>query len=367
MPLRALVVDDAILFRRVMSDTLNAIPGVEVVGNAANGRMALEKIKTLRPDFLTLDIEMPEMDGLAVLEQLKRTACAVETIVVSAMSKRGGELTVRALANGAMDFIVKPEAASADLSRAALLRELTPVVRAISHRVEVRALLRNAPITAPLVAPCEKPCDLSQLTARMHRLSSSARPEMVLIGVSTGGPNALNRMLPLLPSDLGVPVLVVQHMPPVFTRALADDLNSKCALHVCEASDGDHPQPNHVYLAPGGKQMKLVPAFGGRSQIRITDDPPENNCRPAVDYLFRSVALDFPRRSMAVILTGMGSDGTLGLKLLKRQGCYVIAQDEATCVIYGMPKAAVDAGMTDAVLPLDDIASAITLAVRGRA
>lgn len=366
MPLRALVVDDAILFRRILSSALTSLPGVEVVGQAPNGRLALEKVRALRPDFITLDIEMPEMDGLAVLEELKRAAISVETIIVSALSRRGGELTVRALAKGAIDFIVKPEQASMELSRTALIRDLAPGVRAISHRVEIRSLLRNCPVpvNAP-AAPGSTSCPLSQIATRMHRMSASVKREMVLIGVSTGGPNALTRVLPALSTDLNVPVFVVQHMPPVFTRALADDLNAKCALRVVEAVDGDAPEPNTVYLAPGGRQMKLVRGLGGSSIVRITDDPPENNCRPAVDYLFRSAALEFPGRSMAVILTGMGSDGTLGLRLLKRQGCYVIAQNEETSVIYGMPKAAVDAGVADVILPLDDIAAAIMLAVRG--
>jgi two-component system chemotaxis response regulator CheB len=201
----------------------------------------------------------------------------------------------------------------------------------------------------------------------MNRIIRGARPDMVLIGVSTGGPPALARLLPELPATLGVPVLIVQHMPPLFTASLAESLRARCTLRVREAADGDVLDPQTVYIAPGGRQMRLLAGADGARVIQITDDPPENNCRPAVDYLFRSVANHFPGRAMAVILTGMGSDGLLGVRLLKRHGCVVIAQDEATCVVYGMPKAVVDAGVADAVLPLDAIAARITNTVRGLA
>jgi two-component system chemotaxis response regulator CheB len=376
MSLRVLVVDDAVLFRRVLSDVLASLPGVEVVGNAANGRLALQKVRTLRPDLVTLDIEMPEMDGLAVLDELRRTGESVEVIVVSAGSRHGGELTLRALGKGAFDFITKPDTKSPEQSRESLTQELAPLVRAIANRLEIRAILRNdspalrtqSPVPEP--APVKAAASISKLdsiTERMQHVAGVAKPEMVLIGVSTGGPVALSKLLPAIPADIGVPILIVQHMPPVFTRALADDLNPKCAVRVCEAVHGESPQPNVAYIAPGGRQMRLGLGADGRPSIQITDDPPENNCKPAVDYLFRSVANTFPGRALAVILTGMGSDGTIGLRLLKRHGCFVIAQDEASCVIYGMPRAAVEAGVTDAVLPLNEIAERLAAVVkRGR-
>jgi two-component system chemotaxis response regulator CheB len=280
---------------------------------------------------------------------------------------------MRALEKGAFDFITKPDAATPELSRAALLQELAPRVRAIAHRLEVRAILRgHSPLARPVipdlrVAPEAAQADssLDGIAARMQRLSNPAKPEMVLIGVSTGGPIALNQLLPAIPRDIGVPIIVVQHMPPIFTKSLADSLATKCVVGVREAIHGESPQPNTVYIAPGGRQMRLATGPEIRPVIELTDDAPENNCRPAVDYLFRSAAQHFPGRAMAVILTGMGSDGTLGLRLLKRHGCYVIAQDEASCVVYGMPKAAVDAGVADAVLPLASIASRIVSVVRG--
>ena len=372
--MRVLVADDAVLFRRLLADVLASLPGVEVVGSAANGKIALQKVRELKPDLLTLDIEMPEMDGLAVLDALLKSGKpAVEVIVVSALSRRGGDLTMRALEKGAFDFITKPEAATAEQGRAALLRELAPRVRAVANRLEIRAILRgkSAPVRLDVPAPGviseSAPADSSfdGIVARMQRLSNPSKPEMVLIGVSTGGPNALGQLLPAIPRDIGVPILIVQHMPPIFTKSLADSLAAKCAVGVREAIHGEFPEPNTAYIAPGGRQMRLAEGAEHRPVIELTDDPPENNCRPAADYLFRSVANRFPGRAMAVILTGMGSDGTLGLRLLKRGGSFVIAQDEQSCVVYGMPKAAVDAGVADVVLPLESIAGRITAAVKG--
>lgn len=372
--MRVLVADDAVLFRRLLTEVLSSIPGVEVVGAATNGRIAVQKVRELKPDLLTLDIEMPEMDGLAVLDALTRNGKPeVQVIVVSALSRLGGDLTMRALQKGAFDFITKPEAATAELGRAALIRELAPRLSALAHRLDVRAILRGASSVSLPKAP--NPSDIPKCVAvehgsdtiatRMNRLSHPARPDMVLIGVSTGGPAALAQLLPAIPGNIGVPILVVQHMPPIFTKSLADSLTPKCAVRVVEATHGELLKPDCVYIAPGGRQMRLGAGPESRPILEMTDDPPENNCRPAVDYLFRSAASRFPGRAMAVILTGMGSDGTLGLRLLKRHGCFVIAQDEASSVVYGMPKAAVDAGVADVILPLNSIASRITSIVKG--
>jgi two-component system, chemotaxis family, protein-glutamate methylesterase/glutaminase len=310
------------------------------------------------------------MDGLGVLDALKDCQRKTAVIVVSSLTRKGGQLTMRALDKGAFDFITKPDTLNAGQSREAILRELTPRVRALSHRMEIRQILGSpsapAPAAARPAAVTPKPTNgaLDGIAGRMNRLTGASKPEMVLVGVSTGGPNALGRVLPAIPGNLGVPILIVQHMPPVFTQSLAENLAAKCAIRVREASHGETVEANVAYIAPGGRQMRLQPGPTGARTIQITDDPPENNCRPAVDYLFRSAANHYPGRSMAVILTGMGSDGTLGLRLLKRHGCAVVAQDEATCVVYGMPKAAVDAGVTDVVAPLDSIAGKIVQIVR---
>jgi two-component system chemotaxis response regulator CheB len=347
---------------------LSSLPDVEVVGQAPNGKLAVRKVRELKPDLLTLDMEMPEMDGLAVLDELKASGDAPAIIVVSAQTLQGGRLTMQALQKGAFDFITKPDTSGAVESRDALRADLAPRLKALSLRLGIRNILRGTPAATPQIpSPVihESVSVLGSVGERMTRLAGGYKPEMVLIGVSTGGPNALAALLPGLPAKLGVPVFVVQHMPPIFTLSLAENLDGKCDLRVREAVDGTVVKADTVYIAPGGRQMRLAPGPEGRKSIQISDDPMENNCRPSVDYLFRSVANHFPGRSVAVILTGMGSDGTLGLRLLKRNGCFIIAQDEASCVVYGMPKAAVDAGVVDAILPLDSIAGRIVSAVKG--
>jgi len=372
--LRVLVADDSVVFRRVLSDVLASLPGVEVVGAVANGRLAVRRVEELKPDVLTLDMEMPELDGMGVLDALKGTEAAPAILVVSALTRKGGHLTMRALERGAFDFITKPDGGTAEASRESIKKELAPRVRALAHKLEIRNILRR-PSAGPLVPQSRPPAEAAvpalppprpsdDISVRMNRIAHASKPDLVLIGVSTGGPQALARVLPALPVNLGVPVLVVQHMPPLFTQSLAESLASRCALQVKEAADGEGLDSRTVYIAPGGRQMRVA-ATGGSRVIQVTDDPPENNCRPAVDYLFRSVSHVAPPRAMAVILTGMGSDGTLGIRLLRRHGCFVVAQDEASCVVYGMPKAAVDAGVVDVVLPLDAIAGRIVAHVKG--
>ncbi|MGC9194513.1 MAG: protein-glutamate methylesterase/protein-glutamine glutaminase [Syntrophobacteraceae bacterium] len=366
MPIRALVADDSVLFRHVISEALSSFPDVEVVGAASNGKLAVQKVRELKPDLLTLDLEMPEMDGLAVLDALRQTGEDTMVIVVSALTSRGGRLTMQALEKGALDFITKPDTKGPKESRAAIVKELAERLPALANRRAIRKIL-NSPrdqVRPPVLPEKKKPADLDRAVAVMNRLAQVRKPEIILIGVSTGGPNALAQLLPAIPGNIGVPILLVQHMPPIFTKSLADSLGAKCALRVREASHQEPVVPDTVYIAPGGKQMRLG-AAGGSKIIEITDDPPENNCKPSVDYLFRSVANKFQGCAAAVILTGMGSDGALGLRLLKRKGCYIIAQDEASCVVFGMPKAAVDAGVVDTVLPIDSIASRIVSLVRG--
>ncbi len=391
--MRVVVADDSALFRRLITTVLASLPEVEVVGQAANGKQALQRVHELTPDLLTLDMEMPELNGLEVLDALQKSGENVAVLIISAFTHQGGRLTIQALQKGAFDFITKPDLSGLEQIREALRAELAPRLKAQSLRFKVRNILRNSTAAAPIhpaaspvhpalihppaspVHPAAPPIhaasptwmtSLEGINTRMNRLAGTIKPEMVLIGVSTGGPNALAGLLPALPGDLGVPVLIVQHMPPLFTQSLAENLTAKCALQVREAAHGENLVPNTVYIAPGGRQMRLVPGDGGRKMIQITDDPPENNCRPSVDYLFRSVANQFSGRAMAVILTGMGSDGMLGLRLLKRHGCFVIAQDEPSCVVYVMPKAAVDAGVVDVVLPLEAIAGRIVAAIQGR-
>jgi len=361
--LRVLVVDDTVVFRRIVSDALAGLPGVEVVGTASNGKLALARMEGLRPDLVTLDIEMPEMNGIEVLEAMGRAGMKAGVIVLSSLTTRGGEMTVRALELGAFDFITKPDRGTAAENLASLRELLRPMIRAFERRRDIRAMLgREGAVLPPAEVPAAPPISRGPEPPVLRR--AFAGPPLVLIGVSTGGPAALAAVLPALPADLNAAVLIVQHMPAMFTRPLAASLGRRSALRVTEAQDGEFAEANCVYLAPGGSQMKVAAGQRGEVVLRITDDPPENGCKPAVDYLFRSVALQFPGRSVAAILTGMGNDGTAGLRLLKRGRCRSIAQDEASCVVFGMPKEAIAAGVIDTVAPLERIAATIVRSVR---
>jgi len=369
--LRVLVVDDTIVYRKAVSDIIAEIPGVELVGVAHNGKIALAKIQTLKPDILTLDIEMPEMNGIEVLAELQKNYPGVGAVMLSTLTAEGSEMTMRALELGAFDFILKPQSRNQIEGKKEIKAALEPILKAfakskfasslISRRgliPAVPALKRTIPGQPPSPTKTLRP--LSQKSA-MRR----GKSEIIAIGISTGGPNALNQMLPKLPGDLGVPVLIVQHMPPVFTKSLATSLDKKCALTVKEAVDGENIMPNIVYIAPGGKQMKLIAGTDGlHRRIKITDDPPENSCKPSVDYLFRSVADYYVGRATAVIMTGMGSDGTLGLGILKDKAAFIIGQDEGSCIVYGMPKAPAELGYLDVVAPLGKIADEIVSSVK---
>ncbi len=356
-PLKVLVVDDTIVYRKIISDVLAELPDVEVVGTAHNGKAALLKIKTLKPDLLTLDIEMPEMNGLETLEALQREAPQVGAIMLSTLTQEGGLMTMRALELGAFDFIPKPQSSTMAANRLAVKNALEPMLKAFSRHREIRILIRKNRGHPKPGPPAPKP---ESVVLHKSRLNAVCNASIIGIGVSTGGPNALAHMLPKLPGDIGVPIVIVQHMPPVFTQSLARSLDNKCTLTVREAAHGDPLKPNTVYIAPGGKQMKIVAGGDGRQRmIKITDDPPENSCKPSVDYLFRSLAEHYVGRATGVIMTGMGSDGTAGLKLMKNAGATIIAQDESSCVVFGMPKEPIESGTADIIAPLDRLAEAI--------
>lgn len=364
--IKVLVVDDTIVYRKAVSDVLSELPGVEVVGVAHNGKIALAKIRTLKPDLLTLDIEMPEMNGIEVLEQLQKYAPETSAIMVSTLTSEGGDMTMKALELGAFDFLLKPATTNIADSKKELRVLLTPLIKAFqTGRTTVGSMSRRPKVSAALKTGRQRetarPAAATTRTATIRR----GKSEIIAIGISTGGPNALNRMMPMLPGDIGVPIVIVQHMPPVFTKSLADSLNAKCAIMVKEAEDREPIQPNVAYIAPGGKQMKLVASTDGQNRlIKITNDPPENSCKPSVDYLFRSVADYYVGRTTAVIMTGMGSDGTKGLDSLKKKSAIIIGQDQASCVVYGMPKTPAERGLIDVVAPLDRIASEIAKTVK---
>jgi two-component system chemotaxis response regulator CheB len=359
MTTRVLVVDDTSLFRRIVSDALAGIEEVEVVGTASNGKLALARMAELQPDLVTLDIEMPEMNGIEVLKAMRGARQNATVIMLSSLTVKGGQMTIRALEAGAFDFITKPEGRSQEESLAQLRDSLRPIIQTLARQREIRSILKPRAITAPaagLGAPVIPDAVLPRTPGRKGA-------PIVLIGVSTGGPTALAELLPAWPAKIGAPIFIVQHMPALFTEALAQRLQTKSAIRVKEAQDGEAAEADCAYLAPGGKQMKLAPGQKGGITICITDDPPENACRPSVDYLFRSVALNFPGRSIAAILTGMGNDGTAGTRMLKRGGCFTIAQDEASCVVFGMPREAIQAGVIDTIVPLNQIAGRIVRAI----
>jgi two-component system chemotaxis response regulator CheB len=374
--LRVLVVDDTIVYRKAISDIIEAIPGVELAGIAHNGKIALSKIKTLKPDILTLDIEMPQMNGIEVLAEIQRNHLGVGAIMLSTLTADGSDMTMRALELGAFDFILKPQSKNQTEGKKEIRAALEPIFKAFARSKLSSSLIdrsgrrASAPISARTRPPgrigsttagTQKPLPTQNRAATIRR----GKSEIITIGISTGGPNALNQMLPRLPGDLGVPVLIVQHMPPVFTKSLAVSLDKKCQLTVKEAENGENILPNVVYIAPGGKQMKLIAGTDGQHRkIKITDDPPENSCKPSVDYLFRSVADYYVGRTTAVIMTGMGSDGTKGLGILKNKSAHIIGQNESSCVVYGMPKAPAELGYLDVIVPLNKIADEIAKSVK---
>jgi two-component system chemotaxis response regulator CheB len=366
-PLKILIVDDTVIYRKVVGDVMAQLPHVEVVGTAHNGKAAIIKIASLKPDLLTLDIEMPEMNGLEVLAHIKKAALNVGAIVLSTLTQEGGEMTMKALELGAFDFIPKPQEGSISENTEAIKSAIAPMIKAFTRYKEINSILRQGKTLASTAeSDAKKPQDSAKIVQRMSAITGSKRrnSEVVAIGISTGGPNALTQMMPKIPAGLGVPILIVQHMPPVFTQSLATSLNAKCSLEVREAVSGEPLRPDTALIAPGGKQMKVVAAADGKSRvIKITDDPPENSCKPSVDYLMRSIAHHYVGRATGVIMTGMGSDGLLGLKLMKRNGATILAQDETTCVVYGMPKEPIEAGIVDVIAPLDKIAEEIVRTV----
>lgn len=362
--IRVLLVDDsthASLIRRA----LEGLSGIQIIGRASTAREALPKIQEEKPDLVTLNLEISGNQGLNLLRVMKRQGLKTSVALIGAT-----EPDAMVSVQGAhVDFIRQPQGLTGEARVRALRESLAPLVAAADYRNQVRSLLKGAPEALP---PAATPHDdrLSVAAAeetgapRKRAQPGLQRPLMVLIGASTGGTEALAHVIPQLPGNFPVPVLVVQHMPPMFTQNLANSLKAKSRLDVREARSGETAHGGCVYIAPGGNHLKVSAGPAGEIRLRITSDPPENNCRPAVDYLFRSAASAFPGRCVAAILTGMGRDGTSGLQALKAGGCLSIAQNESTCTVFGMPKEAILAGVVDVVAPLDSIAGEIAKAVR---
>lgn len=339
--IRVLVVDDSVVIRRLVTHALSEDQSLEVVGSAPDGSIGLSRVVQLNPDVITLDIEMPEMDGLEMLRRLRQTHKDVRVIMFSTLTERGGAATLEALSLGADDYVTKASnAGSLDRSMAALRQELIPKIKQFFQSEEIAP----SPIARKL---CQVPPPSPAERAAAFRI----QPRIVAIGVSTGGPTALSAIIPTFPADFPLPILIVQHMPPVFTRLLAERLQTLTKLKVEEAAEGATVDAGKILIAPGNYHMRLR-KNGLKSTITLDQAPPENSCRPAVDVLFRSVEEAYGAASIAVVLTGMGYDGLRGVQVLKAHGAYVIAQDEPSSVVWGMPGAIVNAGLADTVAPL---------------
>jgi two-component system chemotaxis response regulator CheB len=365
-----LVVDDSVVVRRLVTTVLAEAPDIEVVGTASNGRLALGKIEQLNPDVVTLDIEMPEMDGITTVREIRKVRPRLPVIMFSTLTSAGASATLDALASGASDYVTKPaNVGSFSQSLQSIREQLIPRIRALAG---APARPAGAPGTArpapgagtaaghpPATAPGPRAAPAAGRDAAAPRAAPATGPvEVLAIGCSTGGPAALTKVLTGLPAALPVPVVVVQHMPPVFTKMFAERLDRLGELHVVEAADRMPLTAGTVYIAPGDHHLEVVRS-GTATVTKLHDGPQENFCRPAVDVLFRSVAARYGRSVLAVVLTGMGSDGRRGSAALRAAGASVFAQDQATSVVWGMPGAVAEAGLAEAVLPLDGIAPAV--------
>ncbi len=343
--IRVLVVDDSVVIRRLVTYALSEDPSLEVVGVASNGAIAMERIAQLNPDVITLDIEMPEVDGLEVLRRVRERQGRPRTVMFSTLTDRGAALTLEALSLGADDYVTKAaNVGSLDRSMASLRTELIPKIK------QFFLMQGQVPICSPTAA-VPKPPSALRPTGPSDR---KGRPRVVAIGVSTGGPTALGAIMPQFPADFPLPILIVQHMPPLFTRFLAERLQTGTSLRVEEAVDGSPVAAGTVLIAPGDYHMR-VENHAGSAVVRLDQSAPENSCRPSVDVLFRSVGEVYGHASISAVLTGMGQDGMRGAEVLKAHGAYVIAQDESSSVVWGMPGAVARAGLANCVVPLDAV------------
>jgi two-component system chemotaxis response regulator CheB len=350
-PIRILVVDDSVVIRKVLCDALASDPAVEVAGTASDGCIALAKIEQLNPDLVTLDVEMPNMSGLETIAEIRKLHPRLPIIMFSTLTERGAGTTLDALALGASDYVTKPSnTGSLDVTMDRIKRDLLPKVKALcGHRLADKVDAK--PVAKRVIVPA----------LRVPR--SAARIDILAIGTSTGGPNALAEVLPAIPRDFPVPIVIVQHMPPLFTRMLAERLNKQSVIRVHEGEPAKTLEPGHAWIAPGDHHM-LVERHGTEVQLALNQAPPENSCRPAVDVLFRSVAAVFGANALAVVLTGMGSDGVRGSQVVRERGGHVYVQDEATSVVWGMPGQTVAAGWADSIFPLQSMAAEIDRCVR---
>ncbi|HUX69771.1 MAG TPA: chemotaxis response regulator protein-glutamate methylesterase [Cellulomonadaceae bacterium] len=363
--IRVLVVDDSVVVRRLVTDALSGAPDIEVVGSAANGRIALTKVDQLAPDVVTMDIEMPEMDGIEAVRALRASGRRLPIIMFSTLTDRGAVATLDALGAGASDYVTKPaNVGSVQESLARVADQLLPKIRALVPVPGLGVTQGRARASLSATGARSVPAPVTPVTTRDEPTGRVVRA--VIIGSSTGGPEALSRVLTGLAAPLPVPVLVVQHMPPLFTRQLAARLDRQGPSTVVEAVGGEEMVPGTVYIAPGDFHLEVRRSARGASTV-LTQTPPVNFCRPSVDVMFRSAERAFGGDLLAVVLTGMGSDGRAGCAGIVEAGGTVVVQDEATSVVWGMPGAVATAGLAHRVVPLDRVAATITDIVRASA
>jgi two-component system chemotaxis response regulator CheB len=365
--IRVMVVDDSAVIRGLVSSMLEADPAIKVVASCNNGLAAVQGLTRADPDVVILDIEMPVMDGITALPKLLAARPGTSVIVASTLSQRNAEISLQALALGAADYIPKPEAANIS-GRADFKRELLDKVHLFGKRSIARrhasgtpagiGRAPNATATAPLHRVAAKP----MIALRKAGL---LKPQILAIGSSTGGPQALNQLLKALPTAINVPIVITQHMPPTFTSILAQHVAKASGWPCREAQDGETILPGNIYVAPGDHHL-LIDRKGPNAVARLTRDPPENFCRPAVDPMLRSLAQAYGGKVLTVILTGMGSDGLKGGREIISAGGTIVAQDEDSSVVWGMPGAVATAGLCTAVLPLGDLTNYVTSTFTGR-
>jgi two-component system, chemotaxis family, protein-glutamate methylesterase/glutaminase len=340
-PIQVLIVDDSVVVRRLLCDALASTPEIKVAGTASSGAIALAKIPQLNPNVITLDIEMPGLNGIQTLVEIRKLYPKLPVIMCSTLTERGAATTLEALAAGASDYVTKPSNSSSLANAMDQLRpELVTKITCLAGR---RCII---PVPAPAIS------SVKRKTSVVHVI------DILAIGTSTGGPNALGEVIPHLPQDLPVPVVVVQHMPPLFTRLLADRLNSRSPLSVREAEPGKLLERGQVWIARGDYHM-IVERKGTGVVLNLNQNPPENSCRPAVDVLFRSVAQTYGPNVLAVVMTGMGSDGARGAALIREAGGEIFVQDEASSVVWGMPGAVVNSQCANQICPLPEISQEI--------
>lgn len=348
--INVMVVDDSAFMRKVITDILEDADDIKVTGTAKNGLEALEKVKLLNPDVITLDVEMPSMDGLSCLKELQKLTMS-PVIMLSGLTTSGAKATIEALEAGAIDFITKPTNLF-EISGEQKKKEIVEKVRM------AKSIVRRSVPEKTVFRRSERTAAANKLKEDIKR--SGKLESIVAIGTSTGGPKALQEVVPYIPGDVPAALMVVQHMPPGFTKSLADRLNTLSGLLVKEAEDGDRVQAGYAYIAPGDYHMLLSKSKDGGLSIKLTKDPSVGGHRPAVNVMMNSIAESGFSRVIGVIMTGMGSDGSEGVVNIKKMNNgVIISQDENSCVVYGMPKAAVNTGAVDEVVPLKQIADVI--------